>query len=238
MINYSLSSYLHMKKSKLQKKQPCEDYSMTYHDDYKAIAIISDGHGDARCYRANYGSKLACYAALEILKPLHDFEEDSLRQISRQIVTLWKEKVKAHYYQHPTPKPESHLYLTYGATLSIVILTDSKMIVMNIGDGKCMVRLEDGTFLSVIPDKGISPDSLSDQDVEMDITVVEDTPAYLMLTSDGGGSFKDEADFIDKVKYLYVNNRLQFHQNMLGLVEFFASDDDVSMIWIYQEEGH
>ena len=237
MRKYSLNSYLHIKKRKLQRKQPCEDYSLTYHDEKKAIAIISDGHGDKRCYRANYGSKLACYAALEILKPQQDFNEAMLRQLSKQIIRRWQEKVQKHYQDHPTMQWESDIYLAYGTTLSIVVLTDSKMIVMNVGDGKCMVRFEDGTFLSVIQSESLSPDSLCDEDVEMEISVYHVMPAYLMFTSDGGGSFKDEADFIDKANFLYTHHRLKFHQNMLGLVDFFASDDDVSMIWICQEGG-
>lgn len=238
MKNYSLSSYLHIKKIKLQRKQPCEDYSLTYHDEKKVIAIIADGHGDRQCYRASYGSKLACFAALEILKPMDQFDDYLLRDLTKQIIRNWQEKVINHYRENPTSKEEKNLYLVYGTTLSIVIITDSKMIVMNAGDGKCMVRFEDDSFLSLIERKGVSPDSLGDEDIYMDIKVSYILPRYVMLTSDGGASFKDEAEFIDKVEYLYLNNRLQFHRNMLGLVDFFASDDDVSMIWIHQEEGH
>ena len=226
-------SYLHIKKQKLKQKLPCEDYSMTYQDDIKTIAIISDGHGDRRCFRASYGSKFACYAALEISKPITDFSDNNLRKLSSQIIERWRHLVKEHYHDHHN----NSIYLIYGATLSIIVLTNNKMILMNIGDSKCMTLFENDQFVSIIKNKSINPKSLSDPKIKMDIYVVRQLPKAIMFTSDGGGSFEDEREFVKKAENLYLTNRIKFHNNMLGLVDYFSSDDDVSMIWIYRRSG-
>lgn len=230
-------SYLHIKKKKLQQKLPCEDYSITYQDDDKTIAIISDGHGDRRCFRANYGSKFACYAALEILKPISDFSDDNLRNLSNQILDRWRYQVMKHYHTQSKTDYDDNIYLIYGATLSIIILTNNKMILMNIGDSKCMALFENNQFVSMIKNKSITPKSLSDSKIKMDIYLVRQLPKAIMFTSDGGSSFEDEGEFVKKVENLYLTDRIKFHNNMLGLVDYFSSDDDVSMIWIYRQPG-
>ena len=75
-MNYDISCYAHIKQAKLIKKRPCEDYHMAYQDKEKCIAVIADGHGDPHCYQAHMGAKLACFAAIEILKENNDFHEE------------------------------------------------------------------------------------------------------------------------------------------------------------------
>ncbi|MCD7810079.1 MAG: protein phosphatase 2C domain-containing protein [Erysipelotrichaceae bacterium] len=208
---------------------------MIYQDEYKVIAVIADGHGDRQCFRASYGSKLAVFTTINILKKINQYDDESLRPLSNRIIKEWKDAVKKHYDSHPTHQIDKDIYLVYGTTLSIVIINDEKMILMNIGDGKCMTRLVDERFLSLINNHHISPESLCYDDASMDICVSYTLPRCLMLTSDGGGSLKDEEEFIDKVENLYLHHRLKFQKDMLGLVDYFSHDDDVSMIWIYKE---
>ena len=234
-MKYSVNSYLHMKKSKLKNKKPCEDYSITYQDTYKTIAVIADGHGDPRCFRAHIGAKIACFTVIELLKNKNDFEDDSLEELSCLIKNEWYKKIEEHALIHPINQGKQDMKFVYGTTLSVVVLTTDKMILLNVGDGKCMVRYDDQSFVSLIKKKGISPDSLAYKDVKMDI-YVSPLPRCLMLTSDGGSSFQNEEVFINKVEELYLVNREKFHRNMMNLVNYFSSDDDVSMIWIYQDK--
>lgn len=233
-MNYDISCYAHIKQAKLIKKRPCEDYHMAYQDKEKCIAVIADGHGDPHCYQAHMGAKLACFAAIEILKENNDFHEEMLNQLSSDIIACWKSKVNKHAKEHAIPL-NNELYYVYGTTLEIVIVTLDQFILMNIGDGSCIVEFEDGTFQSLIPYQGISPDSLSDPLAQLNVTNINQKVKCIMMASDGGSSIQDEKEFIEKVKNLYLYQRLKFHRNMLGLVNYFASDDDVSMIWIYQK---
>ena len=54
--------------SHIAKGNPCEDFSMSYQNDFVSIAVISDGHGDKNCFRSTKGAQIACEVAIERIK--------------------------------------------------------------------------------------------------------------------------------------------------------------------------
>ena len=68
----------------------------------RAMVVVSDGHGSARHFRSDVGSRLAVDAAMSILRgaalPSSDQE---MRALGRPIVERWREQVKAHLADHP-----------------------------------------------------------------------------------------------------------------------------------------
>ena len=99
-------------KSHLAKEMPCEDYSLSYGDNSLSAAVVSDGHGDANCFRSSAGAKFACESCVSLLRQFQgvnshitdirscDFEEN-VRSLEREIVVKWKKKVLSDAASNP-----------------------------------------------------------------------------------------------------------------------------------------
>jgi serine/threonine protein phosphatase PrpC len=109
----------------------------------------------------------------------NDFNETGIANLKFTICEMWKKKVKSHWdeqlreyrelsdreirYQSVTDKyktrfsnpdksvVEKYLYYAYGTTLLVAISTSTQLLLLQIGDGTCVVLQRDGEFRTPIP---------------------------------------------------------------------------------------
>lgn len=160
---------------------PCEDSGKVIgNDSYKAFAV-SDGHGDPNCARSAKGSALACDIALGQLEAFYQSLTENnwegkllegghesariIRQLITSIITKWKNTVCSDLEANPLTDEEKAAckeYLAfyekgeytehlYGATLIAGIITNRYALLLQQGDGRCIVLHEDGTMDMPIP---------------------------------------------------------------------------------------
>ena len=114
--------------SHIQRNQPCEDASASFADENGRyyIAVVSDGHGQARSFRSAVGSKVAADVTLDCLKEtaegmLSTPEDEAIfyrellesprdrilriRQLTDTILSRWYAGIQADYAKNP-PSPE------------------------------------------------------------------------------------------------------------------------------------
>lgn len=136
---------------------PCQDASFASYDAQRgiSIALVSDGHGDKRCYRSDVGSWLATEVAqIYLLAFAQNFDSQTdeekrgecLRQLFSSIVEGWKRGV-AYDLNIPVDMLTHDHLLIYGCTLIGYLQTPKYALGFQIGDGKLLVRgHEDGEF--------------------------------------------------------------------------------------------
>lgn len=145
------------------------------------IAVVSDGHGDKSCFRSDVGSRFAVEVAISRMKSfaeeilrrgwkeyLLDEEEKQevlMRQLKRSIVGAWHDLVRDHLRQNPlTPedyarehrhredyKKGIHLTNIYGCTLIAAMFVEEVLVVLHVGDGRCVVIHDNGTVDQPVP---------------------------------------------------------------------------------------
>lgn len=183
--------------SHIRKGTPCEDFGIKVDcDDFKIFAV-ADGHGDPNCLRSNIGSKYVCQIAAEELEAFaktvkeQEWEEKLLdKQDARQLVerlTLsivgkWANAVSDELEQNPLSEEEiqkapayAKEYLKgirtermYGTTLIAGLQTEKYLLLLQQGDGRCVVFDSEGNASQPIPwdDRcvGTATTSLCDND--------------------------------------------------------------------------
>src|SRR5262245_13224454 len=126
------------------------------------MLAVSDGHGSTKCFRSQLGSTYAVDAAVSVIQALVDGQPDLdnlsavkrmvEEQLPQHLVRRWQQAVQAHLQTHPFreeewsklvakegPKArqlvESHAFLAYGATVLAVLVTESFVLYLQLGDG-------------------------------------------------------------------------------------------------------
>lgn len=162
----SIRGYSHILKGTL-----CQDYSKTYYCNDLAVCITADGHGSAKHFRSDKGSKFATYSALEAVKAFmkdrDNFDNEMnknphkvLKKIESNILYRWNKKVLAHYNSHPLTEDELDklpknddikIESIYGSTLIVGVMTPKYWFGMQIGDGNLITILDNGDIEELIP---------------------------------------------------------------------------------------
>jgi hypothetical protein len=176
-----------------------------------AIAV-ADGHGDARCVRADVGARLAVSAALRAARalPAHALPGDVLpgrdsavpAELADRIVTGWRAEVSAHRRQHPLAAGAATNgdVEAYGATLLLAIVLADHLTLVQIGDGDVLLVRADGSVRCPVPARPAcaagATDSLAADDAASAAAgvVIELDPAHelVLLATDGyGNSFAE-----------------------------------------------
>jgi len=121
--------------------EPNEDSVRVGLDHGRAIALVADGHGSAKCGRADIGSALAVKVGFEVLAEEPRLELDRLPQ---EITTRWQAAVAMHLAEHPPTADEAEgaphpHYLLYGTTLLGVMIDGPLLRLVQIGDGDVLL---------------------------------------------------------------------------------------------------
>lgn len=147
---------------------PCEDYGIKFENEMCKVFALGDGHGDSNCPRSSYGSRSICEIAVEELqlfaKELKNqnweeqlFDKYSASQLVNQLVVSifgkWSCRVNEDFFQNPLTEKEeneaSHyverykrgerIEHIYGTTFIAGLLTENYLLLLQQGDGRCVV---------------------------------------------------------------------------------------------------
>ena len=220
LFSCSVRGYSHIKKD-TPCEDFCVKKDCTT-DGFKIFAV-ADGHGDPNCLRSSIGSEYACRIACESLENFarnvseNGFEDrlfDRLEcpalmdRLIRSIIAKWTSEVDAELSQNPLTDEE---YATasrlgdeyrrgirtermYGTTLIAGLLTERYLLLLQQGDGRCVVFDAEGKASQPIPwdDRcvGTATTSLCDPDaahsVRHYVINLEDNPVIACIVGTDG----------------------------------------------------
>jgi hypothetical protein len=215
--------------------QDCIDWAPKSQGRPPLVLAVSDGHGNAKSFRSDRGAQFGVEVALEALTEffrakrghappsdtrfsstsvLRDSAQDKL---PRELVRRWTEKVERDIQQHQfSPEKLESLssakeevlrnpLLAYGATLLVVLIGDSYILYVQLGDGDILTVSQTGAVSRpVAGDSRLFANettSLCAREAWRDFRITvqqtgEFTPALILLSSDGyANSFRDDSSF-------------------------------------------
>ena len=148
--------------SHVRKGIVCQDSSGHYVTDRFGIAVVADGHGSAKHFRSDIGSKLAVKITTGLLKNYMlrpEFKEQFLlhpdfilKQMEKQILMKWREAVEVYHEENPLSESEQEKLerlqekgkklrtaVIYGSTVLAAVIADGFSYGMVLGDGGFVV---------------------------------------------------------------------------------------------------
>lgn len=163
--------------SHIAKGMGCEDFAAAYDNEKVSIAVISDGHGDRKCFRSAQGAHIACDVSIECVKKLIESSVsacDTLKkspnriitELEREIIREWNKGVYNDLDTNPITDNELEglpegtvevirsghsLNKIYGCTLIMCVVIEGFWFGIHIGDGKCVVAMNNGLYTQPIP---------------------------------------------------------------------------------------
>jgi len=226
--------------SHLRSGLPNQDSLGTWWDEPRgrAVVVVSDGHGSARHFRSDTGSRLAVEAAMSVLREMPlPVSEAEARALGGPIVEAWRASVQAHLAVHPfeaadwrhVPDAEreqvqaavaENPVVAYGATLLAVLASGADLLFLQLGDGDILCVGNDGTAARPMNEDSrlianqttsLCQSEASENFRYAQIHADGDTlPVLILLSSDGySNSFSTDADFL-QVGSDYLNLLRQF----------------------------
>ncbi len=199
------------------------------------MLAIADGHGGEKYFRSKIGARLAVQAAVEEMKnfekgllnqPLSQslsVVEDAAKHLPWSIVSRWKELVEQHRKDNGfTPEETERIKkmenadvweaitanptLLYGTTLLSVLVTESFILYLQIGDGDILTISTSGKVSRPIPDDErllanettslCNPTAVGDFRTYFQ-SLVDLKPALILLSTDGySNSFRNPEGFL------------------------------------------
>ncbi len=182
------------------------------------VVAVADGHGGDRYVRSDVGSRLAVGGACAVVRQIveagqlarapRQLERLAHQELIPRIVAEWRRGCSDHLAEVPfsdeeqtragTPLEHEPL-VAYGSTLLVAILSTTSCLLLQLGDGDCVVADLDGDATSPMPrdDRLIGGEttSLCLESAERDFRVaaIEGTTTRLvLLATDGYGvAFED-----------------------------------------------
>jgi serine/threonine protein phosphatase PrpC len=210
------------------------------HEGPPEILAVSDGHGSAKSFRSDLGSKFAVKVATKIVKDffldnrvnsdvnLATLKDLTQRRLPPLIVEEWEKEVKKHLQEHPFSELEKQIllekvdenavksieiernqFLVYGATLLVVLITDSYIVYIQLGDGDILAVdsqgksrrpiVKDDRLLGNETTSLCSPKAWNEFQVEFELyskETLKQTPSLILVSTDGyANSFTSDEDF-------------------------------------------
>ncbi len=273
----------------LSKGWACQDYSGALDFDSVQIIAVADGHGGSNYFRSEIGSKLAVEILFEqvqiFCKDLDESErlsDTGIKKFKFDFVNEWRKAVKQDWLQRPfendirykavsekykarytSENPqvvENYLYTAYGTTLICAISIGAQILLLQIGDGSCVVLQNDGEFKTPVPPDEENflnvTNSLCDEKAELKIrhailnceNFSPTAPAAIFLSTDG---LDDCFPYFKNAEHLYefycgvlIENILavgydstedEIKTQLLAGLSKKASQDDISLAYFLPE---
>ncbi len=140
--------------SHLKTGKPCQDFSVSYHDETRTIVAVCDGHGSDVYIRSDRGSKFACQAIIDAFKSVRSLvlygkpKEQVLNKIKMDILCRWNALVEQDLEQNHIGKKEIEMLSerdqfrlknnpakAYGTTLNGAMILGKYLLCVSLGDG-------------------------------------------------------------------------------------------------------
>jgi len=186
--------------------------------DAVTVVAVADGHGGDRYVRSDVGSRLAVGVACAVVRQLVDprglprsprqLERVAHRELIPRIVSTWRRECADHLAEAPFSEEEqtragipleSEPLVAYGSTLLVAVLGNTSCLLLQLGDGDCVIADRNGDAISPMPrdDRlvGGETTSLCLDGAEQDFRVAaieSATTSLVLLATDGYGvAFED-----------------------------------------------
>lgn len=225
------------------------------------LLAVADGHGSAKCFRSDYGSRFAIDAAMALLAmpQLPDSE-----RLPEELVCRWRRSVENHLAEEPiatnTLKQlerklgkdarravECDPALAYGSTLLAAMVSDTSVCYVQLGDGDILAVSKAGAVERPWPREsdriGDETASLATEGAarEVRIRVTEAMPALVLLATDGyANSFREDGGFLavgrDLLQMIHKEGIAPVDENLetwLREASELGSGDDITvgLLW-------
>ncbi|MBQ7990322.1 MAG: protein phosphatase 2C domain-containing protein [Oscillospiraceae bacterium] len=266
-FSYSVQGASHVKRDLV-----CQDASAHIIADRYAAAIAADGHGSKKHFRSNVGSQCAVDAVLETLARYYEdadaFEKEFpdnyrrvIKNIEKQVISVWNNKVNEHLKANPVTDEERSKFTDeefeaippesyYGTTLIAAVCGIDYSFGFQIGDGSLVAVFEDGYAITPTEYDESAPANVTASMCNANASTMfrsfyeKDKKVIALYTSTDGlyTSFGSENDFLDY--HVIITSQLK------GLPEFadtvlknitkrshFGTEDDVSFSCVCVEEN-
>jgi serine/threonine protein phosphatase PrpC len=140
------------------KNMPNQDYFLCSCTP-PVCTIVSDGHGFAKHFRSEAGSKAASDILLKIISDWNgDLTDSTVEHLKSRIVNTWIESTDEHLAKNPFESDGLYLSLpeslraelkerprdAYGCTLLCAAAADDAVLLLQLGDGNILLLFEDG----------------------------------------------------------------------------------------------
>ncbi len=228
-----------------------------------SIIAVADGHGSLKCPYSAEGAKLATkvfcslmseyYNSYDDLSTLETFlNREGDTRFSRTIDISWKEEVLSAQERagRNIELPEKDIYMLYGTTLLGMMIVDSFVFTLQIGDGDIVYVDERTVSPMVDPDKllGVETHSLASENAWknaatgiMNKELSEGLPYMYMLSTDGfSNSFAGKSAYYNTCREYFEMIRQHgiraVKQNLKGwLLETseYGCGDDITTVFAY-----
>jgi serine/threonine protein phosphatase PrpC len=251
---------------------PNQDSIFYWKKDFFFLSI-SDGHGSKKYFRSHIGSRLAVFAAYEVIKEftekmdntinLSSIKEFAELRLPQSIIREWEKNVRNDLKSNPFEEREltsleknegitvrkqleNNPFIAYGATLLSVLITDTYILYLQLGDGDILIVSEEGETSRPIPKDErlianettslITKDACKEFRVQFE-RLSENPPALILVSSDGyANSFCDEESFLrigsDFLALIRADGLKKVGQNLPAWLEEASekgSGDDISL---------
>lgn len=263
----------------IKTDKPLQDFSGSSTDKWRsyAYALVADGHGGEKYFRSEVGSRLAVLCTTEamnkVLKELlfyikkkdNSVIHKTLKNLCSRVLVSWREKVKAHFAEHPLTEKEVQLcekleielpiadddiLSLYGSTLlSAVYFSNLDFwFSLQIGDGKTVaIRRDNSVFYPITEDEdmgfGVTASLCGESAIErFHYNFGFDKLNALIVMSDGlADSFDAEKlpNFLLTIQANVVvdcENAKKELQMFLPKLSEQGSGDDISIAGIFYKE--
>ena len=209
--------------SHVKKGIVCQDSSGTVVRDRFAIAVVADGHGSAKHFRSDVGSRIAIKITAGIIEKYMDrpdFQEQFrqhpefiIAQMEKQILMKWREAVEEFHRENPLTEEEKkkvpekkaaglRVPVIYGSTLLAAVMTEDFSFGLVLGDGGFVVLDQEGKLYIPVEDQNAHANytsSLCNTDAVhyFEHWFTEEQMQALFVSTDGlYKSFASEEDFL------------------------------------------
>ena len=164
----------------IKKGMPCEDYGIKFENNECKIFVLGDGHGDSNCPRSSLGSKWVCEIAVDELQKFDNdvkaqnweqrlfcdkHAEKMIFRLVSSIFGKWSLRVKEDYLSNPLTEDEEkasteclqyyrrgeRIEHIYGTTFIAGLMSSDYLLLLQQGDGRCVVIDADGDVSQPIP---------------------------------------------------------------------------------------
>ena len=271
----------------LDKGRNCQDYSCAADFDNVQIIAVADGHGGSNYFRSETGSKLAVEILFEQvkifckdLKISERLSDTGIKNFKFEFVKEWRKAVKNDWLQRPLENDirfesvsekyktrytsenpqivEKYLYTAYGTTLICAISIGAQILILQIGDGTCVVLRNNGELVTPVPPDEENflnvTNSLCDDKAELKIRHAvlnldsPIAPAAIFLSTDG---LDDCFAYYQNAEHLYkfycgvlIENILdvgydateeEIKSELLAGLSKKSSQDDISLAYFMPE---
>jgi hypothetical protein len=183
------------------------------------LLAVADGHGSARCFRSEFGSRFAVEVAILVL----GMAAEDRGWIAVELVRRWRQTVQAHLREHPLTAAELNALerklgrparrsveldpvLAYGSTLLAASVSATTGVYLQLGDGDILLVSEDGAVSRPWPR---SEELLGDETPSLATRNAADAvrwlvtrapqplPELILLSTDGyANSFREDRGFL------------------------------------------